>query len=326
MTTEKKKRVLKNLDFTGDNAHIALISAAQGGPANGRDVALVLKSSEGYPKEFVEKMQQVRVTYELPEFLRTVFGLYYEDAEVLARMLGYVEPVGETSSSDNWYEDYLNKKVESFEVLKSLNSAESITEALAAIKPEDYLKILQDQQMIEKALLDADKAKAQEGSTEAVAIAKESGKAAKVVPSGKKKTEKAMTQKVEGTPEVEMIAKSALTAVEKALQDKQVELQKALDKLKEIEEVQKQAVIKSKSDKIAVLVKDEVQRAIITKASLNLESEDDFGAFVAAIEAMMNSITTSDMFVEKGLNVQTQETNPVSALDRAIAAKFGVKQ
>lgn len=325
MTTEKKKRVLKNLDFKGDNAHIALVSAAQGGPANACGFALVLKSTEGYPKEFVEKMQQVRVTYELPEFLRTVFGLYYEDAEVLARMLGYVEPENETSSSDNWYEDYLNKKIESFEVLKSLNSAESITEALAAIKPEDYLKILQDQQMIEKALLDADKAKAQEGSTEAVAIAKESGKA-KVVPSGKKKTEKAMTQKVEGTPEVEMIEKSALTAVEKALQDKQVELQKALDKLKEIEEVQKQAVIKSKSDKIAVLVKDEVQRAIITKASLSLESEDAFGAFVAAIEAMMNSITTSDMFVEKGLNVQPQETNPVSALDRAIAAKFGVKQ
>jgi len=69
-----------------------------------------------------------------------------------------------------------------------------------------------------------------------------------------------------------------------------------------------------------------LKRAIITKASLSLESEDDFGAFVAAIEAMMNSITTSDMFVEKGLNVQPQETNPVSALDRAIAAKFGVKQ
>lgn len=325
MTTEKKKRVLKNLDFTGDNAHIALVSAAQGGPANGRDIALVLKSAEGYPKEFVEKMQQVRVTYELPEFLRTVFGLYYEDAEVLARMLGYVEPVDETSSSDNWYEDYLNKKVESFEVLKSLNSAESITEALAAIKPEDYLKILQDQQMIEKALLDADKAKAQEGSTEAVAIAKESGKA-KVAPSSKKKTEKAMTQKVDGTPEVEMIEKSALTAIEKALQDKQVELQKALDKLKEIEEVQKQAVIKAKADKIAAVIKDEKQREIITKASLSLESEDDFGAFVAAIEAMMNSITTSDMFVEKGLNVQPQETNPVSALDRAIAAKFGTKQ
>lgn len=134
------------------------------------------------------------------------------------------------------------------------------------------------------------------------------------------------TQEVQAVPEVEMIEKSALTAVEKELQDKQVELQKALDKLKEIEEVQKQAVIKSKSDKIAVLVKDEVQRAIITKASLSLESEDDFGAFVAAIEAMMNSITTSDMFVEKGLNVQPQETNPVSALDRAIAAKFGTKQ
>lgn len=325
MTTEKKKRVLKNLDFTGDNAHIALVSAAQGGPANDRGFALVLKSTEGYPKEFVEKMQQVRVTYELPDFLRTVFDMYYDDAAVLAKLLGYVEPVDNTSNPDNWYEDYLNKKVESFEVLKSLNSAESITEALAAIKPEDYLKILQDQQMIEKALLYADKAKAQEGSTEAVAIAKESGKA-KVVPSSKKKTEKAMTQKVDGTPEVEMIEKSALTAVEKALQDKQIELQKALDKLKEIEEVQKAAVIKSKSDKIAAVIKDEAHRAIITKACLELESEDDFSAFVAAMEALMASKASVDMFVEKGLNVPTQETNPVSAIDRAIAARFGEKQ
>lgn len=130
----------------------------------------------------------------------------------------------------------------------------------------------------------------------------------------------------ETKPEIEMIEKSALVNVEKALADKQVELQKALDKLAEIEKAQKQAIEKAKTDKIAAIIKNEDQRAIITKASLALESEDDFGAFVAAMQAMITSIETSDAFVEKGLKLDDKEAVQISALDRAIAAKFGAKQ
>ena len=88
---KKPKRKLKNIDFSDDTSHIALVSKNQGGPANGASYSLILKNAENTSSEFIQKMQQIQVTYELPDFLQKVMGMYYEDASLLARMMGYVE-------------------------------------------------------------------------------------------------------------------------------------------------------------------------------------------------------------------------------------------
>lgn len=218
------KKKLKNLDFTSGDAHIALVSVEQGGPASGHDYSLVMKS---------------------------------------------------------------------------LNQA-------TAVANQEVLLVEQ----------------AEEGLTEAVTKVKESGKS-KVKPSNAK-MEKSMTNEVVDAPvvpEVEMVEKSVLSSIEKALEDNKVELQKARDELNAFKEKEKQAVIKSKTKQVVDIVKDEKVNSILVKAALSLESEDDFSAFIAAINAMQDAVVNAPMFVEQGVNTQKQEVQK-SAIDALIDKKY----
>ena len=88
--TLKKKHRLSDITFEHTGAHVALTSKAQSGPANGHDYALILKSSKFSP-ESIQKMQSIRVTMDVPTFLEKFFYVYGSDAEILARMMGWVK-------------------------------------------------------------------------------------------------------------------------------------------------------------------------------------------------------------------------------------------
>ena len=83
---QKAKRKLKGFDFAKEGAAVALVGPSVGGPANG--IPTLIAKANNFSPEFIQKMQQIQVTYELPDFLRKVMGLYYEDADLLARMTG----------------------------------------------------------------------------------------------------------------------------------------------------------------------------------------------------------------------------------------------
>ena len=337
----KAKRKLSDISFQQDGAHIALVSKQQGGPANNADYALVLKGNK-FSEEYIEKMQQVKVTMELPDFLRKFFSVYYEDAEVLARMMGYVPPTPEVSNQDYYYEDYVQSKLDSFEVLKAVYNAESIADVLSGLDETEYLAMLQDQSLVEKALKKIDKQQAEEVKQveQVEKSTKESGKEAQatkpenstnasveknVEPTGSEVTkskEEKMTLK-------EMIEKSALVDIQKALDAQKEELQKALNVIAQFEQKEKEQVQKAKSDKFVAVVKDEKVRSAIVKAGLSLESDEDFDAFLAAITAMANSIETSQGFIEKsalfqeqGATVETEVPEQESAVARILKAKL----
>lgn len=297
--TQKPKRKLKNIDFSDDTSHIALVSKNQGGPANGANYSLVLKNVDNPSPEFIQKMQQIQVTYELPDFLRRVMGLYYEDAEVLARMLGYVKPE-EEEDSDDWYENYIEEKLQSFTIIKSLHEAKSLPDALSKLTEQDYLDVLTDQVEIEKALnaFTKEKQSQVDTSTKNVENTKVEASASK-----KKKTtkEKQMTQ------EAEMVEKSALTAVEKALEDQKIALEKALAQVKQYEEEKKEAIVKSKTDAVKAVVKDEKQAAVVVKAALALEDQADFDALVEVFKSMNALIEKSALFQEQGVSAEAEE-------------------
>lgn len=152
MTTETKrkaKRKLSNIDFSSEGAHLALVGDAIGGPANGADYALVMKSTNQFSEKFIEKMQKVRVTLELPEFLRMFFDMYYEDSEILARMMGYI-PDDSFETGLETYEDYITSKLESFEIMKSLNEATDITSVISRLNEDQYFSLIKDQEKLEK--------------------------------------------------------------------------------------------------------------------------------------------------------------------------------
>ena len=61
-------------------------------------------------------------------------GMYYEDAEVLARMIGYVEPEKEEDDYDDWYENYIEEKLQSFTIIKSLHEARNLPRPIPQLK------------------------------------------------------------------------------------------------------------------------------------------------------------------------------------------------
>lgn len=327
----KAKRVLKDVTFEHEGAHVALVSKDQGGPANAHDYALVMKAN--YSKEFIQKMQQVQVTLELPEFLRKFFNVYYEDAEVLARMMGYVEPEDESGDMDS-YEDYYEKRIEerlaSYTILKSLENAENIPAVLAGLSEDQYLTLLQDQEKLEKALLNSAKGetKAEEGAAEATVKSEESVNVEKAEAASSGETNELEKSVVDKTKEikpevkVEMVEKSALEAVQKALDEQKEQLTKALAAVAAFEAEKKEAVAKAKTEKVKAVVKNEAHVEAIAKAALSLESEGDFDAFLASLQAMLVTVEASDMFVEKGATSNEEKPVAESAVARVLKAQL----
>ena len=313
-TKPKAKRKLKEISFDGESAHIALVSKEQGGPANGADYSLILKNTEGRSQEFIEKASKIQVTMDIVEFIERFFSVWGSDALVLASLMGYEK---EESEDDAWdYDDWIQEKVNSFQILKGLNEADNKVSALSKLTEQDYLSVLTDQAVIEKALTELAK-----GSTpKADTSTKVENTKVEASASRKKNKEKNMTQ---ATPE--MVEKSALTAIEKAMQETQVELQKAKELVKQYEAEKKQAIVKSKTDAVTAVVKDEKQAAVIAKAALALESDEDFTAFVEVVKALQAQVEASDAFKEIGASGSAEEKKQESSLTQAIKAKYAAK-
>jgi hypothetical protein len=127
--------------------------------------------------------------------------------------------------------------------------------------------------------------------------------------------------KMEDEVKVETVEKAQFELVQKALDEQKVQLQKALETIAQFEAEKKEAVNKAKTEKVKAIVKDESKVQAIAKAALSLESEDDFTAFLAAMEAMMTTVEKSEMFVEKGASVQEETAVKESAVAKLLKAK-----
>jgi hypothetical protein len=327
----KAKRKLSDISFEKLGAHIALTSKAAGGPANGHDYALVLKAAN-FTDEHVQKASKIRVTMDIQDFLQKFFGVYYSDALVLAQALGF--DTSTESDNESTYEDYIQSQVQSIEVLKSLHDAEDIKEVLGSLDPEEYLAMLKDQETLEKALKKLEKqAKTKSDKEPKATKSDETSTNASVEKSVEPKSgseshkESTMTQGTQVIEkEVEVVEKSQFTALEKALDENKVALEKALSTIAAFEAEKKEAIAKAKTAKIQEIVKDEKKTAALAKAALSLESEDDFSAFVAAVQAMMSTVETSEMFVEKGAKVDEAEPAKETPIEKALKAKYGAKK
>lgn len=305
--TVKTKRVLKNIDFSKDKSHIALTSTAQGGPCSGADYALVLKGSN-FSQETIEKIQQIQVTMELPEFLRKFFSLYYEDSEVLAQLMGYIPPEDNYEVQD--YQDYIKSKLDSFTILKSIKEADNISSVLSTLDEKQYLLMLTDQAYLEKAL--------NKKESELVALATESDnsthasveKSVEVSTSKSTKSkEQNMTKeiKVDDTTKIEKSATElSLELLQKSFDESRVELQKAQELIAEFKKEKQEQIQKSKTAQFTAVIKDEKLQAPIVKAALALEAQEDFDAFLSAVTAMQSQIEKQKDFVEKSALFQEQ--------------------
>ena len=343
MTKVKATKKLTDIDFSGKDAAVALVSKTQGGGANGF-TSLVIKSAK-YTDEIVEKASKIRITMDIEDFLVKFYGLWYDDAEVLARALGF-ETKADDAAEPNTYEDYITTQVAAIEVIKGLEQSEDINKTLAALDPEDYLALLRSQETLEKAFKRIDKglttnskaavktAVSEEGTLAAVATAKEveKAKAEDVSSSGTKPTEKSkMTIKtVEQEVIVEMVEKSQFENVSKALQEQGVALEKALASVAQFEKEKAEAIQKSRKDLLKTTVKDDEKVEALITGLANVDSEETFQGVIKALEAMMTVQKNSDLFKELGasseqVEVKEQETPLMKATKAAVARAKSLK-
>lgn len=341
------KRKLSNITFENEGAHLALVSKTQGGPANGHDKALVLKATNNFSKEFIEKMQQVRVTLDLPEFLQRFFSMYYEDSLILAKLMGYEEP--ESDSEEFSYEDYIEEKVQSFEIMKSLYDSKDLTGSISKLQEQDYLSVLKDQEVLEEVISKSQKTST-EGNSEVGAntevdhstenpessfvLYKQNDEGGWFPTETKTKVhlEEKMTKQVtKAQVEVEVVEKSALEAIEKAakeeketlekaLADQKEALQKALETVKQFEQEKKEQIEKSRFAAVKDAVKDEAKATVLFKAANLLQDTAEFEAVVKALKDLSDLAEKGELFVEKGVSVEGEgaESSPVAAVIKAL--------
>lgn len=272
MTTQAKRR-LTDIDFNYDGAHVALVGKHQGGPANGV-TTLVTKATNNISEEIVQKASTITVTMQFPEFLRKFFGMYWDDAEVLSAAMGY----GRTEYPDEDVKDWIDQRVESIQIMKSVYRAQDVEKALSELTPEQTLAILKDQEMLEKALEAVPEVNLQTNEQES-----------QVETILKSAHEEFVTKAV-----------SEAVAVEKAAYAAQEEILKAAQAELEAFKVEKAAAItKARQDALsAVVPADRVEGLMKAFASLDDEA---FSVALEGFKVQKAAADNSDMFSETGV-------------------------
>lgn len=347
-TKRTPKRRLKDISFDHEGAHLALTSTEiNGGPANLTPTALVTKGIDAFSAELIEKASMVQVTLTIEDFLQKFFGLYYEDAEVLARAMGYETTRMEQDSSNTDvvydYNQYIQDRVDSFSIMKSLYDKEST--ALDDLEGEQYLKLLQDQELLEKSFEAVQVIK----QSQKAKVKKESGKSANTdeldnstnagveikvgrsKPVGiEKQKETTMTAEVKtvvADVEKELVEKAVLVDLQKAMEAQTVELAKALELVKQFEQDKKEAITKSRKEKLAAAIKNEQHAEVLFKGA-NLLEDTDFDDFVKTVATMQAAVDNSELFKEIGSagEVETQVASKTTDIRKAVQARLAAKQ
>ena len=308
----KAKRNLSEIDFSKEGGHVALTCKAQSGPANGHDYALLLKSSQRSP-EFIQKASMVKVEMEITEYLRKFFGLYWEDAEVLARSMGYItkeledemEDAAEGESEET-YQSYIASKVNSIEIIKSLKSSDNLIKAVSTLTEDEYLSVLKDQELVEKALKE-------------YSPVTKSNKELETMP-------QAEVPEVKEETVAELIAKSQFDLVQKALDENKVELQKALELVEQFKQKEKEAVTKARFEVLKAAVKDTAKAEVIFKALNLVQDETEFQAVVKAVGDLALQVEQSNLFSEQGVSGDAGEAIEENPVAKILKAKYGPKQ
>lgn len=329
MTTQRPsaKKVLKNIDFSDPSSHIALVGPAIGGPANGADYALVMKAVESFSPQTIEKMQKIKVTLSVPEFLERFFHLYGSDAQVLARMMGYVpEEPEEIDYDEDWYENMIQDRLASFEVMKSMKDG-NVAETLSKLDEKQYLKLLRDQSKLEKAFRQLDRiakksteATASVGDTSTQLVENTDVEAI----ASETELEKSMSTNND-SQNVEMVEKSALVQAETKVSELLEQITKANERIAAFEAQAAESIRKARFEKVKAVVKDEAKAEVLFKALNLVEKEEDFEAALKPLADMQSAIEKSAMFEEQGAAVETNEPVKESGVAKALKAQLNLK-
>lgn len=300
----KATRRLSNFNFQHDGAHVALVGPSVGGPANGI-TTLVTKSTVGISPEVVQKASEVTVTLQFPEFLRRFFGMYWEDSEILSLALGYGLTEEVLWEDGMTYKEYLDAKVKTMQIMKSVYKAEDVEKALSELTPDQMLSLLQDQEVIEKAMSSA-------------------------LPAGESLNdnppinEEHTLETILKSAHEELVTKAvaaALEPVQKALDDQTVILKAAQDKLAEFEAATIATQEAARKEQLsAVVAEDQVETLFKSLAPLD---DASFEVVLQGYRVQKAAVDASEMMNETGMTgVGETDQAEVDNLKAILKAKY----
>lgn len=317
--TEKAKRRLTDIKFDHEGGHVALVSKHQGGAANGY-TTLVFKATNDVPNDIVEKATQVSVTLDFEDFLVKFFNMYYDDAEVLAKLLGFEkeEEPSDVYDYQSSHREYINERVAAISIMKSVYSKQDVKKALSGLSYKDSLAVLEAQELLEKAMSSVNS----EGDNVSVKKGRNGF-------SLKTHTEEIMQKEmIQKALHEELVTKAVTEAVEvvKAEMATQAEILKAAQaelevfKAKELE-----AIVKARKEALAgVLTEDAVEDMF--KATEVL-SQEAFKTVVKSLAVKAAQLEESELFKETGVPGQSEQ-DPVKMDGTAaiLKAKYQTKK
>ncbi len=334
MTQQRKaKRRLSDFDFSKEGSHIALVHKDQGGAANGYET-LIMKSTDNFSQEFIQKVQRIKVEMELPEFLSRFYGMWYEDSEELAKLFGWVDysdiadEVEDIIEGERTIEvvdvapaDYIREKLQNLDSI--VNVAKSsikdgnvdtalLATTLASLTEEQYLMLIEDQQSIEKALKSGGKKPNKKVVKNKQPIVNKADKAVH-------NEEEQMTDKV-GEQEAEVITKAQYDEIQKAFKEQEEQLQKANTMLAEFKQKEQEQIQKAREATLlaAVEAKDTAEK--LFKAVGELEQEQ-FDVVVEVVKSLVKKASDTDMFREIGSQQEGEQVHK-STVQKILAQKY----
>lgn len=321
--TEQARKRLSNFNFEGEGSHVALVGKHQGGPANGV-TTLMTKATNQITEDQVEKATMVQVEMNIVDFLMTFFGLWYEDAMVLARIMGLDTEDDTEEEDEDWWENYINERVSAVSLMKSLvmdKSEAEVHKAIANLKPEELLLLLETQKKFEQAL------SSKEGVT-----ASKGAKSPSVEKSNNKGNQ--MSEFVTKAVHEEQISKAVEEAVAKAVQEKeqeivakQAEIDQAKEVIKNLEAKEKESVEKGRKAALKEAGRADEEVEALYKSTEALDTES-FNMIVKAMAKDKKAVEESDLFKESGVSGETVdvEEDGVAALTKSYQEKFNKKE
>lgn len=334
MTQQRKaKRRLSDFDFSKEGSHIALVHKDQGGAASGYET-LIMKSTDNFSQEFIQKVQRVKVEMELPEFLERFYNVWWDDSEELAKLFGWVDysdiadKVEDAIEGERTVEvvdiaptDYIKEKLQDLDSI--VNVAKSsikdgnvdtalLATALASLTEEQYLMLIEDQQSIEKALKSGGKKPNKKVVKNKQPIVNKADKAVH-------NEEEQMTDKVV-EQEAEVIAKAQYDEIQKAFKEQEEQLQKATAMLAEFKQKEQEQIQKAREATLlaAVEAKDTAEK--LFKAVGKLEQEQ-FDVVVEVVKSLVQKATDTDMFREVGSQQEGEQVHK-STVQKILAQKY----
>jgi hypothetical protein len=323
----KAKRKLTDISFEKEGAHLALVHKVQGGAASGYST-LVMKATDKYSEEFIQKASQVKVTLSLPDFLEKFFHVWGDDAEILANLFGYTpseetedeyeresfwcwyrEKAAEAGNLDYWgdpitratdadKQEWLQEQLKGIEILKSATLAKGTADFIASLTEEQYLNLLKDQEFIEKSFTKKEDVKEQNKEQP-----KQDTDLTKSKSGGKPNNKQAITADTKGN-KMETIEKAQYDAQQVELQKALADIQKAKEEIELFKAKEKASIEKARETTLKAAVQEDEASAKLFKAIKDLD-EAAFTDVVDVVKSLVAKLDQADLFKEQG----SPETN-----------------